>query len=154
MSKDDKYNSAWLFVCLDFGSKEEQAKVASISERTVATMRSTFKRLRNKQNSKDYLAGLQWAEARLLDRGEFEPDHSLEALEKQSKEVARRLSKALGPILTRPDVVARGLQIYSESLPRMLMESYAWSKDFEALLDLMKAEADMMDHDVADHGDF
>ncbi len=154
MSKGDKYNTAWHFVCLDIGSKEEQAKAASISERTVATMRSTFKRLRDKQNSKEDLVNLFWGEARLLDRGEFEPDHSLEALEKQAQEVARRLSKALGPIVSRPNVIARGLQIYSKSLPMMLMESFAWSDDFEELSVIMKAEGVMMDDDGDDISDF
>lgn len=151
MPQVDKSNVAWKFVCLEVGTKLEQAKAASVSTRSVATMRRVFNSLISKGRRQKQLIEMSWMNARMLEDGEFEPDHSLEALEKQAQEVARRLSKSLGPILSRSDVIARGLQIYSASLPSLLMQSHAWGDDFYWIYKMIEEEGGLKDDD---HSDF
>lgn len=150
MPQEDKSNAAWRFVCLGVGTKAEQAKAASVSERSVAYMRNVFKSLISKGNPIQRLLDLSWMNARLLEEGEFEPDHSLEALEKQAMEVARRIPQILGPVTTRPDVIARGLKIYSESLPSSLIQSNAWEDDFHLIYTMIEKEGGLGGGDCDD----
>ncbi|WP_119306148.1 ParB/Srx family N-terminal domain-containing protein [Cohaesibacter haloalkalitolerans] len=144
MRQTDKSNIAWRLVCLDDNSLKAAriAEAASVSRRTIQTMRKAFRKLvemtdkEDLQNySKSELINLSWFEADRLARGEQSSDWQPDAFEQQGIEWAERFRHEFGPKLdSNPEATAFALLHYCESLPKRLIESEAFEDALEDLL--------------------
>lgn len=138
MSTTEKSNTAWSLVAMTDLSKAEAAKVACVSESTVANMRKVFNQFESTiaasisdltspphANFRD----LSWAESKRIAEGRDEVDFDwAEANENKAQAMALTLRKSLGAEGARyPEVFARALDIYSPRLPEQLAEY--WDDD-------------------------
>jgi hypothetical protein len=141
MSGTEKSNTAWRLVVMTDMSKAEAAKVACVSESTVANMRKVFNQFEAKiaatiedlasplhANFRD----LSWTDAKRIAEGRDEVDFDRdEANEKKAQVMALTLRKSLGAEGAKyPEVFARALEIYSPRLPEQLAEY--WEDDEES----------------------
>ena len=122
MTKAEKVNAGWRLVILaDSLSISRQARSAGISDRQVALMRSTKKRLLALGQTQDQLAEMSWEAARRLAAGEQLAEWSAEEEERRVQEMAEALRKALGPTAERqPEVFAKAVERYSTKLAKSL----------------------------------
>jgi hypothetical protein len=140
MSRAEKTNAAWRLVVFSDMSRSDIARCSGASERTVANMRVTKRRLQDLAATFDPLedsfipayagdlGALSWEAARRLAAGEnaeatFDED-------KRVQELATRLRKALGPTAERQsDIFARAVEVYSPMLARALEEYFGEAHD-------------------------
>lgn len=128
MSLEDKFEAAWSLVKegKEKFSKSKIAKMTTVGERTVATMRSLLRNDPEAQN-------LSWSEAKrrqFTKDGDF--DHDAWIDEKANK-LAKQLLKVVTPKLIRnPEVLAESLRRIDASLPSRLVEE--WSNEVRELV--------------------
>ena len=138
MSSSEKSNAAWHLVAMTGMSKADVAKVASVSESTVATMRRILAQLDAKvDDAVNSLAipahgnfrELNWADAKRLAEGRDAADFDRDAAEeKKAQEMALSLRKSLGNEGGKyPEVFARALEIYDSRLPDALADWWSVS---------------------------
>ena len=136
MSTTEKSNTAWRLTVATDMSKAEVAKIATVSDSTVATMRRVHALLKARSDTRDdLLAGratqdhrsLSWADAKRLAQGREAPDFDRDAAnEKKAQEMAMSLRKALGKEGAKyPEILARALEIYDTRLMDRLVEWWA-----------------------------
>jgi len=128
-SKNDKLERAWKFAALGTMTIPQIAKVTAISERIVSNMRKVINEMIPPGSTEWLTAGpnpldMTWREAKRIALGECAPDDGW--VEKQAQDWARRLGKTFGRKLSdSPAIALRALEIYSENLPKQLVEHYA-----------------------------
>lgn len=132
MTKDDKYNRAWLFVAMDRGlSKREISKICKIGSATVARMRSKLKEIQELHHN-DWLGvctEMKWYEARNYPHRDRVIDD--EWTQRQAKEWAERLARTFGKKpCSQPEIFADALEMYSKRLFDALVD-YLKDCDFE-----------------------
>lgn len=135
MRKVDRLNSAWKLTCLGDQSKAEIAEITGISERQVAYMRQTLREIRQDtwfvNKNIEELAGWTWQQAQMAVRGggesDLEKDWDSET-QKQAEVFKKRLLKTFGnQISMKAEAFALAIASINDSLPKRLMETYAWS---------------------------
>jgi ParB-like chromosome segregation protein Spo0J len=122
MSNEDKLEAAWRLVLLAAHSKREIVEATGASERTIGNMRATLKRLLEGEPGGSWES---WREAKQAASGEEPREWTEEAQAALAREWARRIRQAVGPMAGRqPAIFAEALELYSEGLPRKLLECW------------------------------
>ncbi|MCX5513745.1 ParB/RepB/Spo0J family partition protein [Kaistia algarum] len=123
MDSQTRQNYAWKLVLLGGYSKAETAKAASVSERTIANMRTAKKKL-----GVDAIHYDIWWRALQAANGvgdePFDPDAHDDWLEQQAQAYADRLTHEFTNKLSRnPEIAGRALAIYfGRNLPDVVVE--------------------------------
>jgi ParB-like chromosome segregation protein Spo0J len=137
MSHEEKLEAAWRLVTLGAHSKREIAEATGAAERTIANMRAV---LRDLQAAERDPTGMPWRDAKRGLEGDVKRDFTDEMRAAQVREWAKRFSRAFGKkALGRPDVFGDALGLYSEKLPRALVEHWP---------DLAQEVAEQMAHEL------
>jgi len=124
MDSQTRQNYAWKLVLLGGYSKAATAKAASVSERTVANMRTAMKKLGDEAIRYDaWWKAMQAANGVAVDEP-FDPDAHDEWLQQQAQSYADRLARTFSTKLARnPEIAGRALSIYfGRNLPEVVVE--------------------------------
>ncbi|MEW6640648.1 MAG: ParB N-terminal domain-containing protein [Pseudomonadota bacterium] len=117
MKQADKLESAWRLIALNSAMTKDQLRdVTSVSLRTIANMRK--KRRELVDQGLDPM-GLSWLDVKAGQNSQ-NPDEGW--IERQARDWMEKLVKAFGKKLReQPEIAARMLELYSETLPRELV---------------------------------
>lgn len=119
MASSEKTNAAWRMVCTTELSNARIVAALGTSERTITTMRGTFRRLREMFPG-EWPSGWTWMQARAKASGEGN-DRAEFDLNEEAQALANRLLKAHGQRLGKNlEVLAVALEIYDKRLPGAL----------------------------------
>jgi hypothetical protein len=130
MTSDDKLEAAWRLTVLGVHSKREVAEATGASERTIATMRTTLRKLQEGDKDPGGFGSAvripaTWREARRLLSGDDFREFTDEMREAQVREWARRLAKTFG---NKPgkqaEVFADALETAWPRLPQELVRAW------------------------------
>lgn len=129
ISKDERFDRAWLMVAMEIGSKSSVSRACKIGTTTYAAMKKRLLEMQQEQPESWREDALEctWKEAQKGSRKVT--DHSEDWKERQANDLARRLGKSFGKRLTKqPEITARAFEIYSEKLTKELFGH--WWSDF------------------------
>jgi ParB-like chromosome segregation protein Spo0J len=137
LNSQQRKNFGWRLVILNRHSKAEIAKMAGISERTVANMRATKKTLLAMDADEDL--PLSWTVAFMRAKGADKGGNQLDYedfIDQQAQEWADRMSKTFSTKLAKsPIITAKTLAIYlgerAGEVARLLLEEVGSDGEFE-----------------------
>lgn len=112
MTQTERQDAGWRYVLLGGHSKAQIARASGCSPRSVATMRSTLKRL----GTEAYLLGT-WGEAMTMDRMVSRKNQTEEEREEWMESAAQRYADLLartfaGKLTSNPEIAARAFAIH------------------------------------------
>ncbi|TDR05952.1 ParB N-terminal domain-containing protein [Marinomonas communis] len=129
MTRDDKFNRAWLFIAMDKGlSKREVATICKVGSATVSRMRKKLNEIRELQphDWQSVALGMSWKEAMAFNQNGRVIDDGWE--DRLALEWSKRIAKTFGnKPQQQPEVFVRALEMYS---PHMLKGIAQHLKEF------------------------
>lgn len=121
MTKLDKLEKAWKFVCMGGRSKSDIQKITGVSKGTIDNMRTYHRQQVDQDVTKEDLLNSNWSDSYSKGRQMEYDDAYKDAL---AKDYAKKLRKVFGKELSRkPDIVALALEYYNPDLPKTMIEN-------------------------------
>lgn len=138
ITRQEKSEAAWKLVKLDRLKAHEVQELTTIGERTIWTMRRTWRELQ--QAEPESAADLSWTQALMWRRGQ-EPERPEDDWKQQeAKKIVDALLKAgIGQgLMKNPDITAQALAMLHQDLPGALIREWSASEP-EAIQEALEA---------------